>query len=115
MYGTDHMEPLAAHRDRHRLRQRAPAGGDACSIPRCRPISRRSRRSLQRSSSCPSSAASCARLQPLTLLPGVLSTRMWIKQRNRACETLLEKWAEPFSTWAQLAARSRRGGNERLD
>ena len=38
------------------------------------------------------------------LLPGVLSTRMWIKQRNRACETLLEKWAEPFSTWAQLAA-----------
>jgi mannosylglycerate hydrolase len=38
------------------------------------------------------------------LLPGVLSTRMWIKQRNRACETLLEKWAEPFSTWAELAA-----------
>ncbi len=34
------------------------------------------------------------------LLPGVLSTRMWIKQRNRACETLLEKWVEPFSTWA---------------
>ncbi len=34
------------------------------------------------------------------LLPGVLSTRMWIKQRNNACETLLEKWAEPFSTWA---------------
>lgn len=36
------------------------------------------------------------------LLPGVLSTRMWIKQRNRACETLLEKWAEPFSTFASL-------------
>lgn len=36
------------------------------------------------------------------LLPGVLSTRMWIKQRNHACETLLEKWAEPFSTWAEL-------------
>ncbi|MCS7011825.1 MAG: hypothetical protein NZL98_10690, partial [Anaerolineales bacterium] len=35
------------------------------------------------------------------LLPGVLSTRMWIKQRNRACETLLEKWAEPFSTFAR--------------
>jgi alpha-mannosidase len=29
---------------------------------------------------------------------------MWIKQRNRACETLLEKWAEPFSTWAQVFA-----------
>jgi len=38
------------------------------------------------------------------LLPGVLSTRMWIKQRNHSCETLLEKWAEPFSTFAQLVS-----------
>ena len=37
------------------------------------------------------------------LLPGVLSTRMWIKQRNHACENLLEKWAEPFSLFASLA------------
>jgi len=36
------------------------------------------------------------------LLPGVLSTRMWIKQQNQACETLLEKWAEPFSLFASL-------------
>ena len=34
------------------------------------------------------------------LLPGVLSTRMWIKQRNQACESLLGKWVEPFSTFA---------------
>lgn len=34
------------------------------------------------------------------LLPGVLSTRIWIKQRNHTCETLLEKWAEPFSVLA---------------
>jgi mannosylglycerate hydrolase len=34
------------------------------------------------------------------LLPGVFSTRMWIKQRNARCETLLEKWAEPFSALA---------------
>ena len=33
------------------------------------------------------------------LLPGVLSTRMWIKQRNAACEELLTRWAEPFSAW----------------
>jgi hypothetical protein len=37
------------------------------------------------------------------LLPGVLSSRIWIKQRNHACQTLLEKWAEPFSTFASLA------------
>jgi len=36
------------------------------------------------------------------LLPGVLSARMWIKQRNHACETLLERWAEPFGVWADL-------------
>lgn len=40
------------------------------------------------------------------LLPGVLSTRIWIKQRNHECETLLEKWAEPFSTWAEILDRS---------
>ncbi|MFN2195295.1 MAG: alpha-mannosidase [Anaerolineales bacterium] len=35
------------------------------------------------------------------LLPGVLSTRMWIKQRNQASQTLLEKWVEPFSVFAE--------------
>ncbi|MBI2952991.1 MAG: hypothetical protein HYY30_01660 [Chloroflexi bacterium] len=40
------------------------------------------------------------------LLPGVLSSRMWIKQRNVACENLLEKWAEPFSAWAALEESS---------
>ena len=34
------------------------------------------------------------------LLPGVLSTRMWIKQRNHTCQTLLERWAEPFAALA---------------
>ena len=42
------------------------------------------------------------------LLPGVLSTRMWIKQRNYACETLLEKWTEPFSTFAYWIPSERR-------
>ncbi len=36
------------------------------------------------------------------LLPGVLSARMWIKQRNQECEDLLAHWAEPFSTWADM-------------
>lgn len=51
------------------------------------------------------------------LLPGVLSTRMWIKQRNHACQTLLEQWAEPFSVWAGLLDESGTtgmNGTERL-
>ncbi|NTU75689.1 MAG: hypothetical protein HGA86_06170, partial [Anaerolineaceae bacterium] len=35
------------------------------------------------------------------LLPGVLSTRMWIKQRNQSSQNLLEKWAEPYSVFSQ--------------
>lgn len=39
------------------------------------------------------------------LLPGVLSARMWIKQRNQRCEDLLALWAEPFATWMALLRR----------
>jgi alpha-mannosidase len=38
------------------------------------------------------------------LLPGVLSSRTWIKQRNHSCEALLERWVEPFAAWADLLA-----------
>lgn len=34
------------------------------------------------------------------LLPAVLSSRMWVKQRNHRTQTLLERWAEPFSVFA---------------
>jgi alpha-mannosidase len=42
------------------------------------------------------------------LLPGVLSTRIWIKQRNHASENLLTKWAEPFAAFQELTS----GGNQ---
>jgi len=51
------------------------------------------------------------------LLPGVLSTRIWIKQLNNANENLLTKWAEPFSTFAELvqaAATPQESDNFRL-
>jgi hypothetical protein len=37
------------------------------------------------------------------LIPGVLASRVWIKQENAACESLLTQWAEPLSAWASLA------------
>ena len=37
------------------------------------------------------------------LIPGVLSSRVWIRQENAACETLLTRWAEPLSALAQHA------------
>ena len=41
------------------------------------------------------------RLAPV--LPGVLSARVWLKQRNAACERLLTQWAEPATALASLA------------
>jgi alpha-mannosidase len=44
------------------------------------------------------------------LLPGVLSTRMWIKQRNAACEAALVRWAEPAAALAWLQGATWPGG-----
>lgn len=38
----------------------------------------------------------------VNLLPGVLSARVWIKQRNAYCENLLERWVEPSDLWQTL-------------
>ena len=50
------------------------------------------------------------------LLPGVLSSRIWIKQRNHSSQILLEKWAEPFSVFAEnmIADESKLVHNEPL-
>jgi alpha-mannosidase len=48
------------------------------------------------------------------LLPGVLSTRMWIKQRNTASENLLTAWVEPFSTFAGLLEAAGQPSRTRL-
>jgi len=37
------------------------------------------------------------------LIPGVLSSRVWIKQANAACQTLLCHWAEPMASIATCA------------
>lgn len=37
------------------------------------------------------------------LIPGVTSSRVWIKQANARCQSLLTQWAEPFGAFASLA------------
>ncbi|MGB2695140.1 MAG: glycoside hydrolase family 38 C-terminal domain-containing protein, partial [Dehalococcoidia bacterium] len=36
------------------------------------------------------------------ILPGVLSARMWIKQRTFDCEQMLTRWAEPLTVWTDM-------------
>ena len=43
--------------------------------------------------------------QRFPLRCGVLSSRLSLKQRNHAVQTMLECWAEPFSAWVTLLAR----------
>jgi alpha-mannosidase len=33
------------------------------------------------------------------LLPGAISARMWVKQRNQQCEDMLVDWLEPLTAW----------------
>ena len=48
------------------------------------------------------------------LLAGTLSSRVDLKQRNARCETLLTRWAEPFSILAAPALQDRARGFLRL-
>ncbi len=102
MMGTDHMEPpidtssalsAASHRlaDTKVIHSTLPAAIDAIQAE----ISRLG-------ASLPVIHGELRSPRRMPLLPGVLSARMWIKQRNQACETLLERWAEPFSAWASI-------------
>jgi alpha-mannosidase len=111
MYGTDHMEPspltaaAISYANQHLpgtrvLHSTLPAYIEAISAQ-------------VKEQELPVVAGELRDCSRTFLLPGVLSTRMGIKQRNAACETLLEKWVEPFSTFASLVGgvASERLGN----
>jgi alpha-mannosidase len=100
MYGTDHMEPphntseAIAYademlRDTHVIHSTLPHYVAA--------LKEEIKRKKLEIPVVDGELRACRRMH---LLPGVLSTRMWIKQRNRASENLMEKWVEPFSVFA---------------
>jgi alpha-mannosidase len=100
MQGTDHMRPRA---DLPRLLAAAEAQLEDTrvvhsTLPRYLAAVRDELG--ERAAQLPAVSGELRSPQRAHLLPGVLSTRMWIKQRNHACQTLLEKWAEPFSAIA---------------
>src|SRR5207247_6766595 len=46
--------------------------------------------------------------QRSNVLAGVLSTRIWLKQRYQQCEDLLARYAEPLSAWRYLLEQGTR-------
>ena len=47
------------------------------------------------------------------VIAGVLSTRIWLKQRYAQCEDLLARYAEPLTAWAHIARRAKGGDAQR--
>lgn len=100
MHGTDHMEPWHNTSDLIKsARAQNPSMEIAhASLPEY--IEHVKSEIAQRQLDLPVVCGELRNPKRHHLLPGVLSTRMWIKQRNTYAQTLLEKWAEPFGAIA---------------
>lgn len=100
--GTDHQEPqpelpaLIASANSGRL------GGDRLIHSSLSAYAEALRDAIEAGLSLPVLEGELRSPQRHHLLPAVLSARMWIKQRNDAIETLLTRWAEPFTAWAEI-------------
>ena len=106
-------------RDRpaRRRGQRSGAADERLRPPARRPHDRRGRRRRSAPSACcsttrrarcprrrawPSFAGALTGARIANLLPGVWSARMPLKLRNRAIETLLTAWAEPWAAFGRV-------------
>ncbi len=106
MRGTDHLEPrpqLPEHIRYYNRHQTGERKAIHSTLPAY--LAAVSQEMEEHSILLPSLNGELRDPQKAHMLPGVLSARMWIKQRNHYSETLLERWAEPFSTWAELLKR----------
>ena len=99
MYGTDHMEPSPLTSSAIAFSDSALEGNKV--IHSTLPDYIASVRSSIQSETMPVVKGELRSSLRSPLLPGVLSTRVWIKQDNQACQTLLEKWVEPFNVFAE--------------
>jgi mannosylglycerate hydrolase len=102
MYGTDHMEPpvdtstAIAYADK----QLADTHVIHSTLPQF--VAALQADIDKQKLTLPTVTGELRACKHIHLLPGVLSTRIWIKQRNHASENLLLKWAEPFANWQEL-------------
>ncbi|HBO34504.1 MAG TPA: hypothetical protein DD636_07190 [Anaerolineaceae bacterium] len=106
MRGTDHLEPrleLPEHIRYYNQRENSGRRAIHSTLPAY--LAAVSQELDEKSIFLPSLKGELRDPQKAHMLPGVLSARMWIKQRNHYSETMMERWVEPFSTWAELLKR----------
>ena len=101
MFGTDHMEPSPFTSAAIAYANKNLDGTRVIHSTLPEYMRRISESVAQLETSIPTIHGELRACDRSPLLPGVLSTRMWIKQRNHHSQILLEKWAEPFSVFAQ--------------
>ena len=101
MLGTDHMEPspFTARAIAHANEKLTDTEVIHSTLPEY--VQTISAQISNLEKSIPTIKGELRACDRMHLLPGVLSTRMWIKQRNHYSQTLLEKWAEPFGVFAE--------------
>jgi alpha-mannosidase len=102
MHGTDHMEPLAnlttaisyyqTNNQRNNLiHSNLPVYFDAIHS-----------HFATTENKIPTIAGELRSSKHAPILPNVLSTRIWLKQRNHDCENELLKWVEPLNAWTNI-------------
>ena len=103
MRGTDHLEPRPELPEHIRYyNQHESSGRRALHSTLPAYLAAVSQELDDKSILLPSLRGELRDPQKAHMLPGVLSARMWIKQRNHYSETMLERWVEPFCSWAEL-------------
>ncbi|HVM72949.1 MAG TPA: glycosyl hydrolase-related protein [Anaerolineales bacterium] len=103
MFGTDHMEPPADTSSAIKYANKTLPNTHVIHSTLPRFLAAIQEEIKKQKSSIPTVTGELRACKRMHLLPGVLSTRIWIKQRNHASENYLLKWVEPFCTWQELA------------
>lgn len=101
MYGTDHMEPPPGTSNAIRYAGRVLEETHVLHSTLPKFVAALQADIAQQKLVLPTVTGELRACQRVHLLPGVLSTRMWIKQRNHASESLLTKWVEPFTVFQE--------------
>jgi alpha-mannosidase len=108
MFGTDHMEPSVQTSKAVKAANKGLKGYRLVHSTLPKYLAAVKSKNVKRKTELPVIEGELRSSKRSHLLPGVLSTRMWIKQRNHASENLLEKWAEPFSVFSERVSDNRK-------
>jgi mannosylglycerate hydrolase len=101
MYGTDHMEPSVGTSNAIAYAERILAGTHVFHSTLPKFVDAIKADIKRKKLVLPTVMGELRASKRVYLLPGVLSTRVWIKQRNHSSENLLTKWVEPITVFQE--------------